>query len=312
MAFCCQDTTRKECYLTAQDWITVAEQIPDYARVTLTGGEPLMFDGFEEVFRFVAGRNKCNVITNGILLNEDILGMMLSYDTVKVLSVSIDDIGNRCRRMTDRQWRKLVDNIGVFNRMRGGRCALDVKTMVLDENASDLVDVHRYCCEVLKCDTHAFQFLKGSPIQHSDRMFDFGDIVRPTKAYRYKRWRTILDAFEKIRQYNCEGPATAFTHPKGIELNSAHPVNDPGYLNTVRFVPGNFRGCKYPWSSVHINCDGNVIPCLAVSMGNVKNSSLESIIRGERSARFRELIKEHGTVQACNRCGWIKGNHPHE
>ena len=41
-----------------------------------------------------------------------------------------------------------------------------------DENAKSLFDIHKYCVEDLKCDTHAFQFLKGSPIQHSDIMFD--------------------------------------------------------------------------------------------------------------------------------------------
>ena len=32
------------------DWINLTEQLPDYARVTFTGGEPLMFDKFDEIF----------------------------------------------------------------------------------------------------------------------------------------------------------------------------------------------------------------------------------------------------------------------
>ena len=50
-------------------------------------------------------------------------------------------------------------------------CILDSKTVVLDENAADLLEIHQYCIEDLKCDTHSFQFLKGSPIQHSGLMF---------------------------------------------------------------------------------------------------------------------------------------------
>ena len=63
--------------------------------------------------------------------------------------------------------------------------------MVLDENAKDLLKIHKYCVEELQCDTHAFQFLKGSPIQHSDIMFDFDKIFE--KAYLQ---------FTKIENYN--------------------------------------------------------------------------------------------------------------
>ena len=40
------------------------------------------------------------------------------------------------------------------------KCILDAKTCVLDENAEDLLDIHKYCMEDLNCDTHSYQFLK--------------------------------------------------------------------------------------------------------------------------------------------------------
>ena len=40
-------------------------------------------------------------------------------------------------------------------------------------------------------------------------------------------------------------------------------------------------------------------------MGNVKNG-LEKIIYGDRFKRFKKIIKDHGTVEACNRCGWLQ------
>ena len=40
--------------MTAKDWISFSRQLPPYARVTFTGGEPLVFNGFDEVFHEVA------------------------------------------------------------------------------------------------------------------------------------------------------------------------------------------------------------------------------------------------------------------
>ena len=64
--FCFQDTSKPEITMTAEDWINVTDQLPPNSRVTLTGGEPLLFPEFEKVFKYVAERFECNMITNGI------------------------------------------------------------------------------------------------------------------------------------------------------------------------------------------------------------------------------------------------------
>ena len=42
-----------------------------------------------------------------------------------------------------------------------------------------------------------------------------------------------------------------------------------------------------PWSSVHINVDGNLFPCMAVSMGNVKNTKLSEIIFSDKFKKIQ-------------------------
>ena len=56
--------------MTAKDWISFSRQLPPYARVTFTGGEPLVFNGFDEVFHEVATKFECNMICNGLRLTE--------------------------------------------------------------------------------------------------------------------------------------------------------------------------------------------------------------------------------------------------
>ena len=43
-------------------------------------------------------------------------------------------------------------------------------------------------------------------------------------------------------------------------------------------------------------------------MGNVKDQSLEEIIYGKEFNKFKKTIRDQGTVEACNRCGWLQKN----
>ena len=45
---------------------------------------------------------------------------------------------------------------------------------------------------------------------------------------------------------------------------------------------------------------------MAVAMGNVKDEKLRDIIFSERFMKFKGIIKENGTINGCNRCGYLK------
>ena len=308
-SFCYQKRDHRNDVMTSDDWIDLAGQLPEYARVLLTGGEPLVFKEFRRVFSYVAERFSCNMITNGVLLTEDIIDYLLSFPNFKVLSLSIDDIGSKNRGFTSRQWEHVVKMMEYFRRRRdelGSTCTLDVKSLLLDENAKDIFKLHKYMVEQLGVDTHVFQLLKGSSIQHSDHMFDFDDILQRTPAPVYDNFDIIKDQIEKVRQYDLKEGKMSFLHPKIVSLVSEDPLDRMDLLNKKSFVKKDYSACKFPWSSAHINFDGTIFPCLAVSMGNVKETSLSKIINGEKISRFRNTLRKEGTVEACNRCGWLK------
>ena len=76
-------------------------------------------------------------------------------------------------------------------------------------------------------------------------------------------------------------------------------------LNEIEHKKENFKPCAQPWSSVHINVDGTVFPCLAIPMGNIQDNKISDIIWGAEFKKFRDTMKSCGTVEACNRCGWL-------
>ena len=45
---------------------------------------------------------------------------------------------------------------------------------------------------------------------------------------------------------------------------------------------------------------------MAVPMGNVKNEKLTDIIFSEKFEKFKSLIRAKGTINGCNRCGYLK------
>ena len=320
--FCYQIRTKQKNSLTSEDWVNFIKQLPDNSRVTLTGGEPLVFKNFKDVFTEATKRHECNLICNGLLLSEDIIDFILSSKNFKVLSISIDNRKNTIRKLAnvkehkwDEKWSHAEKMMLYFQKRKKElghpNCILDSKTVVLDENADELLDIHKYCIEDLKCDTHSFQFLKGSPILGCDFMYKFDDIFTKSSAYKYKNWDMIKKQLNLVKKYNYKNKAVGFLHPKVDELIvDQKPLNDDkmDLLNEIEHKKEKFLPCAQPWSSVHINVDGTVFPCLAVSMGNIQDSSIKDIVYGEEFAKFRKTIREEGTVEACNRCGWLQPN----
>lgn len=307
--FCFQYRRRTADPMVAEDWLSVVEQLPEYSRVTLTGGEPLVFKEFKAIFEAVTEKFDCNIISNGVLLTDEWIEEMLSRPRMRVLSVSVDDIGNHSRQMKPREWETMSNMVNRFVRARdeaGSSAVFDIKTVVLDENAGDLFDIYRYCVEELNCDTHAFQFLKGSPLQHADNMYEFDAIHQQPDPYIYKNFHVIEEQLGKVREYAGRHSKRAYLHPNIASLQSEEQLVDLSFLNEKQFDASRFQSCKFPWSSVHINADGHLFPCMAVSMGNVKQQSLAEIIEGPEFERFRNELRKQGLVPGCHRCGWLR------
>lgn len=309
---CFQEKNPAGAAMTAGQWMDLSDRIPAFSRITITGGEPLLFPGVENVLKNVAERHQCNLITNGLLINEELVDLFLSLPKFRILAISIDNLLSgrvNIRGYTEKQWVNLENILKIFVRRRneaGSDCMLEIKTLILDENAEELFNIHRYCMETLGADHHTFQFLKGSPLQHSLKTVALGEVFKPSKAHVYEKFGYIIKELNRIKDYNIKNKKTSFLHPLVSDICTQKPVTDFSYINNERFEPGIFKRCSFPWSSVHINYDGEVFPCLSVALGNVKKDSLKNILRGKPYRDFLKAAKENGLFQACNRCGWLR------
>lgn len=297
--------------MNLEDWLTVVNQLPDYAWITLTGGEPLVFKDFKVLFREITKKFPCNIISNGLMLTEDIIEELLGVKNFKVLSISVDSLGNSVRGIKESKWNdvcKLLQHFSNRKHQIRSETILDTKTVVLDENIPHLFEIYRHCVEDLRTDTHSFQLLKGASIQHADTMYDFTAIDDFYSAHVYRDLDALYGQLEKVREYNLENNRKSYIHPKIADLTAQTSIYDYDleFINREHHEAANFRPCKAPWESVHINVDGNVFPCMAVSMGNIKQTPLEEIVNGRQFSEFKKLIKKCGSLKGCNRCGYLK------
>jgi radical SAM protein with 4Fe4S-binding SPASM domain len=69
--------------------------------------------------------------------------------------------------------------------------------------------------------------------------------------------------------------------------------------------------CEYPWTSLTVMADGNVVPCTQISnneiiLGNIKNNTLEEIWNGDNYKKFRQMHingnfpKDHKCKNSCD------------
>ena len=309
--FCFQERKKRADRMHTEDWLNVVSQIPKQSRITLTGGEPLVYKDFDMIFAKANEFCQTNIITNGLLLDDQIVEKLIDQKNFKILGVSIDTIGNINRDFKAKQWEALVTRLNKFVDLRdekGHGAALDIKTVILDENIQDLFLIHKFIMENLKADTHSLSMLKGATIQHSDLMFDFKQINSDYEAYQYKNFNNLVNQLNSIKEYDYKYGYKSYMHPNLINLSDVKKLEEKDliYLNDKKHNPKNFSACYAPWSSVHINVDGNLFPCMAVSMGNVKKTNLNEIIFSSDFKKFRNIIKEKGTINGCNRCGWLK------
>ena len=116
--FCFQERKKRADRMYTSDWMNVISQIPANSRITLTGGEPLVYKDFKEIFVRANQIGETNIVTNGLLLDNENINLLLKEKNFKVLGVSIDNIGNTNRDFKPGQWDKLKKQLNTFVKER--------------------------------------------------------------------------------------------------------------------------------------------------------------------------------------------------
>ena len=300
--------------MTTKDWLNVIKQIPFYSIITLVGGEVLIRDDFIEILNSASKKtlNKVHLVTNGVLLDDKIINALIKAKLL-LLSVSLDGwMENHNKYRGAKVFDKIISNLDNFsNKNKKAKINVDIKTIVLKDNLEDILKLYEYSSN-RGFDFFSISFLRNNNLKQNPNLKnDFEDVFYikkyPIELYfDIDKFEEIYLEIQKIKKYSKTkirfSPKFDNINPK-IELDLIKKF----FLEYKNFdVNKIYKPCFYPYSNAIINPRGDLYPCLAYKMGNVKENKIIDIINNKKYSLFRDNIKKQHVFSSCQMCCELK------
>ena len=296
--------------LDPDQWARVVRFLPFGCYVGISGGEPTLSGALPAVIRAAGPSRPVTINTNGVAWKDEHLELFTS-GAVKNVSVSLDGFADVTDAVRGEPgiFDRIVSNVSRLRALRGKRKSpsLTIKAVLLDENAGQLPAFHRFCEKDLKAGTLNVSFLKqGCHAQFS--MFSTDDLKRIFKdcgarLHAYKNPEKVAASLGALLNQGQGSPCRVQVYPR---------MKTPNQASRFLRVAGlsGYRPCTLPWAQVAVLPDGEVIPCLSLALGNVKNHgyAVLDVLKKEGYARFCAMIRAAGDQlpEACHACCYLR------
>ena len=308
--YCYVGKDRKKNELTTQEWFKIIEQIPFYSFVTLVGGEPLIRKDFIEILEKTAQKTfgKLNVVTNGILINDEIIDAFIRTKMM-LLSVSLDGYGENHDKNRGKEgiFDTVVGNLDKL-RSKSNKTMVDIKTIVLENNLDDLPKLYKLC-ENMNFNFLSISFLRNNDLkQNSALREEFGEEFYaqkyPIKTYfDMEHFKEVYKEIESMK-----GKTQIRFSPKFSDKNILAQIEKFFSYSEDKPIQEIYGPCKYPFSNMMINPQGDVYPCLSLKIGNVREQSLKEVFNMPKYCCFRKNLKAAKVFEACQMCCELNPN----
>lgn len=252
--------------------------------VALSGGEVLVRRDAAEVFRALGSSSmRWCFDSNLMLCDEAIASVIVAADCDNVF-VSVDGVGETHNRLrcNPLAFERVCRGLTFLNEARhsASECVTDITINCVlqpgNESAPpEMVDFAREH----GADELTFQLLSE---KNYESPFDAETAARCLNLAR-----------ERADQAGLRTAVYPLTNPNEERLRAwfSMPLTD-------RF----YRGCAYIHNNIRIDPAGNVIPCLEHKVGNILETDLAEIWRGQAYEIFRHQHERSGPFAACLRC----------
>lgn len=305
-----QDRNKNE--LTTEEWFKIIDQIPFYSFVTLVGGEPLVRKDFIPILERTAKKTfgKLNVVTNGILINDEIIDAFIRTKMM-LLSVSLDGYGENHDKNRNKEgiFDKVISNLENLNTKKDkSKPMVDIKTIVLENNLDDLPKLYKLCTD-MNFDFLSVSFLRNNDLkQNSVLREQFGEEFYaqkyPIKAYF--DMEHFKEVYKEIKEMSQKSKVKIRYAPKFEGINDGTDVLQRiekfFSYDENKPIQEIYEPCKYPFSNMMINPQGDVYPCLSLKIGNVRESSLKEVLNMPKYRCFRKNLKASSVFESCQMC----------
>lgn len=294
--------------LELADWLRLADQIPRYALINITGGEPFVKKGAMQIVERVLERHMATILTNAVLLDESRIRSLVDRKLL-LLGVSIDGIGAVHDRFRGKAgtFDQVVRNLTIFRdykRQTGNtRPMLDIKAVMTAETALGIEDLYDFACEY-EADYLTLSMPKLNEIQFHANLVESLDDPQVRTLPTSRRY---LDASElelridRLKQRSRTRKTQIRTYPNLTPRNGVEAFFEDSPL------PTRYQACYEPWSGIQIAPNGDVYPCLAYKVGNVRDEALSEIWNGADAREFRRRLRAERLFPGCAGCCYLRG-----
>lgn len=305
--YCYVGDDRKKDELTTQQWFDIIEQIPFYSFVTIVGGEPLIRKDFIPILEKTAKKTfgKLNVVTNGILINDEIIDAFIRTKMM-LLSVSLDGYGenhdkNRCKEGI---FEKIIANLENLQakKDKNTKPMIDIKTIVLENNLDDLVKLYKLCND-MNFEFLSVSFLRSNNLKQNSVLRDeFGEefYVQKYPIQPYFDMEHFKEVYKEID--SMKGKTQIRWSPQFSKKNTLEQIEKFFGYEENKPIQEIYEHCWYPFSDMMINPQGDVYPCLALKIGNVREQKLKEAFNAPKMCCFRKNLKHSKVFEACQMC----------
>ena len=306
--FCYLGEKRKLNELTKNEWINVINQIPPYAFISFLGGEIFIREDIFELMKYASKHvlGKINLYSNGTLMNKEKLDELLKIKLL-LYSVSLDGIGSKHDQLRCKEgvFDKTLESLLYVNQNKKNKKSplTEIKTVVLDENLEELPKLYKLANDN-KIDFITFSFIRTTSIRQNPHLIDEMSNEFLTKEYPIKKYFDF-DVFEEVYKELESLSKNAHTLIRWAPKFKPHtPVSTIKHLfdNGEKNIKELYKPCKFPFSDIFINPEGDIYPCLPIKMGNLREEKLSKIINDTKFKEFRKLLKQEKVFTPCNLC----------
>lgn len=285
---CYQDNFSNTEELDLEGLITISENIKDtlkkwnrMASINLTGGEPIIKPGLLELLQYLDKNSmvsELGIITNGILLNEEMIRRFSSIPKLRRIKVSLDGATQKTNDSIrgDKSFNEVIKNLSTIIK----KCDLEITLMftVMRRNLKELP----YFFELSKnLGVNGFIIERFIPLGR-------GSKIR-SEVLTKEDWKSLIQMLSDI--FNIEQQDLLITF-QAFQII----FNDEGFeLLGAPCVIGRDGLCIMP--------RGDVFPCrrFPISIGSLLENSLHEIWEGSELLKsLKDKINLKGKCKNCN------------
>ncbi len=277
--------------LPVEFWLRCAGQLEPGAAITLWGGEPLLYAGFDALAEALSGSgHPLEVVTNATLADRHAGTLGRWIDRIHVSLDGPEELHDAVRGRG--VFARVRRNLELLRERRGKLIFL---CTVSDANVGRMAELPELLAE-LGPDEVILQQLMYLTGREIERYRTYSAAHFNCDYPELAAWRRDDDA-QYISEFRRQcAMVAARSYPFKVRI-SEHAYPDA--------LTGTAL-CLAPESRLHIRCDGEVGFCtdyFGFSIGNAKEKSLSELIDSPRAELWRLALREEA-LPVCSHCPW--------